>query len=135
MIPSDWRPYHRESDGELVGYLVADGTDASLTVPTSLIGTPLGPPQAVEAAQSVLRVRGLAALAERWWCLLPRTLPTTPIAADAPDPDWVWRSVVLVEVDPARSRIRIAMAAPEELAVLVTLPTPVGGLLRSRAPE
>ena len=104
-------------------------------MPTSLIGTPLGPPQPPEAARSVLRARGLAALAERWWCLLPRPLLPGPIAADKPDPGWVWRPVVLVEVNPVESRIRIAMAAPEELAVQVTLPTPVGDLLRSSPPE
>jgi hypothetical protein len=135
MIPSDWTPYHRESDGELVGYLVADGTDRALEVPTSLIGLPLGPAQSADSARSVLVARGLAVLAERWWCRLPQPLPASLTTVGEPDPGWGWRPVVLVEVSPAGSRIRIDMASPEELRIQISLPNPVGGLLRPRPPE
>ena len=135
MIPSDWTPYRRESDGELVGYLVADRTDRALVVPTSLIGLPLGLAQPADSARSVLLARGLAVLAERWWCRLPQPLPVGLTTVGKPDPAWGWRPVVLVEVSPAGSRIRIAVAAPEELRIQISLPNPVGDLLRSRPPQ
>ena len=68
VIPEDWRPIRRDSDGELVGYLVQPGERDALVVPTGLIGTPLGPPQTVEAARSVLVGEGLAVLTRLWWC-------------------------------------------------------------------
>jgi hypothetical protein len=64
MIPPDWMPYRRPSDGELVGYTVqtADGT-----TPLSLLGLPLASLCDPAAARQVLRERGLACLAEPWW--------------------------------------------------------------------
>ena len=135
MIPKEWRPCRRESDGEIVGYLVPDETDPALAVPTTLIGTALGPAQPTDSARTVLLARGLASLAQRWWCRLPKPLPSGLTTADPPAPDWGWRPVVLVEVSPARSRIRIEMAAPEELRIQVVLPNPVGDLLRTSPPE
>lgn len=150
MIPADWTACRRESDGELVGYLVADETDRALAVPTSLIGLPLGPAQSPDSARAVLVSRGLAVLAQRWWCRLSKPLTadwadqtdvtdlaylTDLASAGGPDPAWSWRPVVLVEVSPAASRIRLEMAAPEELRIQVPLPNPVGDLLRSSPPE
>ena len=135
MIPQDWLPYRRSSDGELIGYLVRAEADRGLSVPTSLIGAPLGPAQPVKGARNVLLARGMASLAERWWCRLPKPLPNWLTTAEKPDSTWVWRPVVLVEVSPAQSRIRLAMAAPEELTVLISLPNPVGDLLRKSPPE
>src|SRR5690349_9814565 len=63
MIPSNWRPHFRATDGELVGYL--DG-DEPLVVPRTLFGYPLaGGGPTVEAVR-VLETRGLACLGERW---------------------------------------------------------------------
>jgi hypothetical protein len=44
VILSTWAPVTRPSDGEHVGYLVPDGADG-VVVPTSPIGSPLGPAQ------------------------------------------------------------------------------------------
>jgi len=134
VIPIDWLPYRRPADGELVGYLVASDLDPELTTPTSLIGIPLGLPQPHRSAQDVLATHGLAVLAERWWCQLPTPLPRTPLTIGAPEPDWTWRSVVLVEASPAECRIRPELAWPEELTAQVTVPVPVGNLLRAAAP-
>ncbi|HEY5820809.1 MAG TPA: hypothetical protein VIT20_02455 [Propionibacteriaceae bacterium] len=63
MIPTDWTPYVRESDGELLGYLVEhDGVATPLTV----FGYPLAGSSDRDGAVEVLRTRGLTALAERW---------------------------------------------------------------------
>lgn len=64
VIPSDWVPYRRSSDAELVGYLVRD---ASGTTPLTLFGHPLAAPGEPAAAKAVLKERGLACLAESWW--------------------------------------------------------------------
>jgi hypothetical protein len=42
---------------------------------------------------------------------------------------------VLVEVSPAGGSVRLAMAEPAELRVLVAVPVPVGELLQERQPE
>lgn len=111
------------------------GTDAEFAVsPLSLIGTPLGPPAGPEAAGKLLAARGLAVLAEKWWCRLPK--PLVPgVDVSAPDPAWPWRPVVLVEVGPAGASARIAMPWPEEETVQVRIPIPVDGVLRPLPPE
>jgi len=43
VIPEDWRPIRRDSDGELVGYLVQAGERDALVVPTSLDRHSAGP--------------------------------------------------------------------------------------------
>jgi hypothetical protein len=64
VIPSDWVPYRRPADAELVGYL---RRDAAGTTPLNLFGHPLaGPGEAVRAV-AVLEARGLSCLAEPWW--------------------------------------------------------------------
>ncbi|GAA2719141.1 hypothetical protein [Cellulomonas aerilata] len=132
MIPPTWRPYRRPSDGEVVGYLAPRGP--ALVVPTTLVGTPLGPPQGPEDAAELLDVHGLAALARRWWCRLPDPLPRGLLAASSPQPHWAWRPVVLVEVDPAECRVRPEMAMPDERSALAVLDVPVGGALRTEPP-
>ncbi len=64
MIPSNWLPHRRPSDGELVGYLLPD---AAGTTPLTLFGHPLAAPGEPAAAVAVLERRGLASLAESWW--------------------------------------------------------------------
>jgi len=64
VIPSDWVPYRRPSDSELVGYTAREPAG---TVPLSLLGHPLATPREPAAAIAVLEARGLACLAESWW--------------------------------------------------------------------
>jgi hypothetical protein len=64
MTPPHWTAFHRDEDGELLGYLAAD--DAG-TTPLTLFGFPLAPPSDAGRAEEVLRSRGLAVLAEPWW--------------------------------------------------------------------
>jgi hypothetical protein len=63
MIPTEWTPYRRPDDDELVGYTVAEGTG---TVPLNLFGYPLAGPLDRAGAERVLLKRGLACLAEPW---------------------------------------------------------------------
>lgn len=114
MIPATWTPVHRESDGELVGYL-ADG------VPMTLIGHPLG--------SGSLEVDGLVALDGKWLCRLPNPMPPGTLDASMPEPDWERRYVVIAETNPRECRIRLAMEDPDEQRSQATLPVPVGGLL------
>jgi len=63
VIPSTWTPYVRESDGELLGYLLRDERG---TVPLTLFGYPLAEASEQAAAAQILETSGLAALARRW---------------------------------------------------------------------
>ena len=63
MIPSNWTPYHRDSDDELVGYLI-DGSPQR--VPVNLAGYPLAEAAELGAAQAVLESTGLASLDQVW---------------------------------------------------------------------
>lgn len=63
MIPTDWMPHRRRSDGELVGYLVLDGDGF---VPLTVFGYPLAGSCDLEDAEQILEQRGLAVLADRW---------------------------------------------------------------------
>ena len=132
MIPTEWDDVHRPDDGELVGHLATAGGD--LVVPRSLTGAPLGPPQSRAAATDLLLRRGLAVLADRWWCRLPSPLPGGVLDAAAPEPDWRWQPVLLVEVSPTGCRVRPEMSAPAETTAQAQLPVPVGDLLRSDQP-
>lgn len=63
MIPTDWMPHRRRSDGELVGYLVLDGDGF---VPLTIFGYPLAGALDLEEAETLLEERGLAVLAQPW---------------------------------------------------------------------
>jgi hypothetical protein len=63
MLPPDWTAYRRPDDDELLGYL-AESPDG--TVPLALFGVALGPPGTRAEAETVLRDRGLATLADPW---------------------------------------------------------------------
>jgi hypothetical protein len=131
VILEHWMPHRRDHDDELVGYLVPHG---ELVVPTTLVGMPLGAAQPRESAEELLDWRGLAALDERFWALLPNPL-TAEVDIQAPEPHWEWRQVVLVEATPAGASIRPAFAELQELAVLVRVPVPVGDLLKTAQPS
>jgi hypothetical protein len=129
MIPTDWLPCIRPGDGELLGYLVADG---ELVIPMSRIGLPLGTAQTADAAALVLQAKGLQSLAERFWCRLP--VPVTSQAdVTAPTDDWQWRPVLLVEAWEGGCDIRPELASPEELTARVRVPVPVGDFLRAQS--
>lgn len=131
MIPAEWEQ-RRRADGELVGYLVADG-DA--VVPMSLVGLPLAGSGPREEAGALLDRTGLAELDRTYYALLPNPVPVGGVDVEHPADDWDWRVVVIVESSPARVSIRPAMAYPEELRSLVVIEPPVGTLLRLRHPQ
>lgn len=135
MIPPTWQECRRPADAaaedELVGYLVPAG---ELFIPVTLVGMPLGAAQAEADAAALLHERGLRTLNGRWWCLLPELLLGTDIDPQQPQPSWEWRSVLIVEASPQECRVRLEMPAEEERTSTLTLPVPVGDLLRARQP-
>ncbi|UQN07054.1 hypothetical protein [Deinococcus sp. QL22] len=135
MIPATWqecrRPDDDADDDELVGYLVPAG---ELVIPVTLIGTPLGEAQAKAAAAALLHEHGLMTLNGRWWCLLPEVVLGPQTDPQQPQPSWEWRSVFIVEASPQECCVRLEMPAEEERTSTVTLPVPVGELLRARQP-
>lgn len=131
MIPPTWQECRRPADDELVGYLVPAG---ELFIPVTLVGMPLGAAQAEADAAALLHERGLMTLNGRWWCLLPELLLGTDTDPQQPQPSWGWRSVFIVEASPQECRVRLEMPAEEERTSTVTLPVPVGDLLRARQP-
>ena len=122
VIPTDWTPVHR-ADGELVGWLAADGR------PRLLTGAPLATDDGIEQ----LRSRGLAALDRRWWARLPGEPMTGVVDAGRPDEDWTWQPVVLVESSPTGCTVRPEWPAPGETGRAL-LPVPVGDLLLAEPP-
>ncbi|MFB9993004.1 hypothetical protein ACFFLM_13605 [Deinococcus oregonensis] len=131
MIPPAWQECLRPDDDERVGYLVPAG---EVFIPVTLIGTPLGEAQGRAAAAALLHERGLMTLNGRWWCLLPEMLLGTETDPRQPQLSWEWRSVLIVEASPEECRVRLEMPAEEERTSTVTLPVPVGELLRARQP-
>ncbi len=118
MIPSSWEPYHRDDDGELVGYLSAE--PAGL-VPRTLLGTPLDEPLERFDAEQVLEEVGLSYLADPWVLTLD---------------DGSQRRVVLVEVDAERAVVAGAafaqvVGAPRDAGDQVELPLPTDRLRRA----
>jgi hypothetical protein len=83
---NDWAP---DEPGELVGLLVA--TEGDQWVPATVFGAALGPATDEDLAESLVRERGLASLAERWWVRVG---------------DNEWREAWLLEVKPDRLRLR-----------------------------
>ncbi|WP_448627300.1 hypothetical protein [Geodermatophilus sp. URMC 64] len=132
VIPTSWTPVTRPSDTEHVGYLVPDGDGR--VVPTSLVGSALGPARDRGAAVALLVERGLAGLDRRWWCRLPTPLPAGVLAAREPERGWEWRLVVVIEASPEGCTVRPEWPAPEELTARAALPVPVGDLLREAPP-
>lgn len=63
MIPTDWMPYHRDADSELLGYLVPAGDEC---VPVTIFGYVLAEASDAMDAQAVLDAVGLSYLADRW---------------------------------------------------------------------
>jgi predicted ABC-type transport system involved in lysophospholipase L1 biosynthesis ATPase subunit len=63
VIPRGWTPYRRPRDGELVGYLAAEG---ELAVPLTVFGSPLAAAAGWSEAIAMLERDGLSSLSERW---------------------------------------------------------------------
>ncbi|HEV7623620.1 MAG TPA: hypothetical protein VGO26_05750 [Amnibacterium sp.] len=125
MIPEAWQAVHR-GDGERVGYLSPDGR------PRTLLGTAFALRDG-EDARTALADRGLAALDRRWFARLPDEL-VPGVDARQPEAAWRWHPVVVVEAGPGACRIRLWMASPAELRIVLELPVPVGDLLLEEPP-
>jgi hypothetical protein len=116
MIPTDWTSHRRESDDELVGYLVpaADGT----VVPVTLFGYPLAAAGDEVDARAVLDAEGMACLAEYWWLAGGLDGSGEPIR------------VKIYEVTPAQVSVLVDdFGAGGDLGERVELPVPETGRL------
>lgn len=129
MIPSTWLPHRRASDGEHVGYLVPHAP--GVFVPVTLIGTVLGAPGPLPQASALLDAHGLAALAGRWWCVLPDVLTQNLTDLSQPDPSWSPRPVRIVEVGTTGCSVRLEFPGPDERAVRVRVRLPATDHLRA----
>lgn len=90
MIPADWKPHHRDEDGEVLGYLRPTDQEGSY-IPVGPFGYPLAGAADEDTARAALDTAGLAYLAERWLLSVPgRAEPV---------------SVRIVEVTPERMRV------------------------------
>lgn len=133
MIPNEWTPVRRDTGREIVGYLAPDGA-STLVVPMTVLGTPFGPADSVVKATAALRDTGPGAVAERWWCQLPKTLPESPIDATIVEIGWAWRPVLIISVGPERCSVRPAFAYPDEFSRCAHVAIPVGDRLRALQP-
>lgn len=111
MIPSSWETYHRNDDGELIGYLSAEHDGL---VPRTLLGTPLDGPLDRFGAEQTLEDAGLSYLADPWILALD---------------DGSQRRVLLVEVDAER-----AVLAGAEFAQVVGAPRDGGDRIEVSLP-
>jgi hypothetical protein len=115
VIPADWQPHHRD-DGELIGYVVAEGD--GLVVPVNLVGHPIGDAMDRFAAEELLEEAGLSYLAEPW--LLRQD-------------DGTEQRVVIIEVDADHvvvtdAQFALVMGRPTEMVETVTLSVPTDRL-------
>lgn len=99
-----------------MGYLVPEG---ELAVPVSLVGHPLAPATDAASAGRLLDAEGLRALNRRFW-------------ADWPGEGWT--AVLIIETSPAEVRFRREWGEPAQLRETITVPNPVGDLLRHDPP-
>lgn len=121
----------RPEDGERTGYLAPEG---ELWMPLNLIGFPLGKATDRATASELVVATGLASMDGQWWCRGPLPFAQTEAELRAPAPDWTWRKVVVVEVNPEFCSIRPALAWPEEQGRSVRLALPATELLRQTQP-
>ncbi|MHA7276321.1 hypothetical protein [Arthrobacter sp. HLT1-21] len=113
MIPSTWTAYHREDDGELLGYLVVDG---SLHTPVTFFGYRLADAADEFDASQVLQGVGLSYLADTWRLSLK----------DRKEPI----NVQIVEASPERLRVKsIDYGYAENYGTIFELPVPETGRL------
>lgn len=116
MIPLDWVPYHRDDDGELLGYLVPEGNAYS---PVSVFGYPFDDAASEDDAAQVLENIGLSYLADTW--LLSIDGRDEPI------------NVQIVEASPRALRVKsVDYGWEQDYGTMIDLPVPETGKLRRR---
>lgn len=114
MIPSEWVPYYREDDGELLGYLVPVGTSF---VPVTVFGYGLGDAMDEYDASQVLESIGLSYLADTW--VLSIAERAEPI------------NVQIVEASPRALRVKsVDYGWEQDYGTIIELPVPETGSLR-----
>jgi hypothetical protein len=118
VIPSDWYPYRRSDDGELLGWIRPHGEEF---VPVTLLGHDLAEPSDWLQAEERLEARGLSWLAEPW----------TFTSADHGD-----IRVRIVDVRPDGIRIKTEDYGAIDVPVsYFELPFPAPTTLRPREPR
>jgi hypothetical protein len=116
MIPFQWVPYHRDDDGELLGYLIAEGTSF---VPVTVFGYRLDDAVDEYDASQVLENIGLSYLADTW--LLSIDDRDEPI------------TVQIVEASPRVLRVKsVDYGWDRDYGSIIDLPVPETGRLRRR---
>lgn len=113
-MPTHTHPVTRDSDDELVGYVVDAGQNR--WTPTTVFGAPLDGPLDRDEAESSVRAAGLAILAEPW---------------EYRDDDGQWRRAHIVEASPARVTLMRGEFYPDP-TTRFTIAAPVGDRLRPR---
>lgn len=114
MISSSWMPYHREDDGELLGYLVPDG---ELVIPVTVFGYELGDAADEYDASQVLESIGLSYLADTW--MLSIAGRDEPI------------NVQIVEASPKTLRVKsVDYGWEQDYGTVIELPVPETGRLQ-----
>jgi hypothetical protein len=117
-MSSAGRPHLRPTDGELVGYL-SDLSDGSVQ-PLNLLGHAIGEPTSEQEAAGQLESVGLQAVDGAWWALAPTPLrPDTDLGRQ--DPEWSWRTFVIVEVTPLQAIVRLRFPAADELTAITLI--------------
>lgn len=116
MIPTEWLPYHREDDGELIGYLVPRG---ELFAPVTVSGYELDGPGDEYDASRVLESIGMSYLADTW--LLSVDDRAEPI------------NVQIIEASPFSLRVKsVDYGWEQDYGTIIDLPVPETGRLRRR---
>lgn len=116
MISSSWVPYQREDDGELLGYLVAEG---GTFVPVTVFGYRLGEAADEYDASQVLESIGLSYLADTWVLSI----------ADREEPI----NVQIVEASPEVLRVKsVDYGWEQDYGTIIELPVPEPGNLTRR---
>jgi hypothetical protein len=107
-------PYHREDDGELLGYLVPDG---ELVIPVTVFGYELGDAADEYDASQVLESVGLSYLADTW--VLSIAGRDEPI------------NVQIVEASPETLRVKsVDYGWEQDYGTIIDLPVPETGRLQ-----
>ncbi len=120
MDPTAPQEVRRASDDELEGFVVADGDGwRALTV----FHGELGRAATADEARAIVRRRGLASLADRWWWLSHRT--------------GEWRVVLPQESSPGRVRVAVGYYSLPgvETATITADDLAAGDRLTLEAPE
>ena len=133
-----WRsrlPVTRASDGELVGWTVADlaADDGELVDAVNPVGHVIAADVRLDHAVDVLESQGLSSLSRPYWARAP-----LPVASELdllrPQHDWRWRRMVMTQLDDTRVWIRPAYPSYPERMVEVALSLPADDVLVTEPP-